>query len=111
MKDFYDIYYIANNFSFDGRKLQEAIFETLQNRGTDYDKDTFNNIMGLPSFDVVNMRWKAFLKKSRLPNLGFSLAVEMIQTFLQPAFEAVVSEKEFFGQWDYSIKKWLIIMD
>lgn len=42
MKDFYDIYYIAKHFIFDGRKLQ--------------DKDTFDNIIALPGFDVVNTR-------------------------------------------------------
>ena len=31
MKDFYDIYYLAMTFDFDGRKLQEAIYETLMN--------------------------------------------------------------------------------
>lgn len=28
MKDFYDKYYLSNMFDFDGRKLQEAMFET-----------------------------------------------------------------------------------
>jgi len=36
MKDFLDIYYMATTFNFDGRKLQEAIYETLTNRGTPY---------------------------------------------------------------------------
>jgi len=32
MKDFYDIYYLALTFDFDGEKLKNAIFETLKNR-------------------------------------------------------------------------------
>ena len=40
MKDFYDIYYLANNFDFEGRKLQEAIVETMNNRARRYDKNT-----------------------------------------------------------------------
>ena len=36
MKDFYDIYYIATTFDFEGRKLQEALYETLSNRGRAY---------------------------------------------------------------------------
>lgn len=39
MKDFYDIYYLSRTFDFEGAKLQTAIFETLQRRGTHYDKD------------------------------------------------------------------------
>ncbi|MBE6968569.1 MAG: nucleotidyl transferase AbiEii/AbiGii toxin family protein, partial [Ruminococcaceae bacterium] len=38
MKDFYDIYYLSQTFDFDGLKLQTAIQETLQNRGTAYEK-------------------------------------------------------------------------
>ena len=41
MKDFYDVYYLARTFDFDGAKLQTAIFETLQRRGTPDDKDSF----------------------------------------------------------------------
>lgn len=32
MKDFFDIYYLATSNNFEGRKLQEAIFETLENK-------------------------------------------------------------------------------
>ena len=38
MKDFYDIYYLAQTLDFDGAELQLAIFETLQNRRTPYEK-------------------------------------------------------------------------
>lgn len=37
MKDFYDIYYLSRTFNFEGAKLQAAIFETLQRRGTPFD--------------------------------------------------------------------------
>ena len=41
MKDFYDIYYLSQMFDFDGVQLQSAIEETLRNRGTKYDEDSF----------------------------------------------------------------------
>lgn len=44
MKDFYDIYYWSRIFDFEGRVLQEAIFETLQHRGTSYEKDSMEQI-------------------------------------------------------------------
>lgn len=47
MKDFYDIYYLSRTFNFDGLKLQTAIQETLQNRGTAYEKDSFERIIAL----------------------------------------------------------------
>ena len=39
MKDFYDIYYLSRTFNFDEERLQSAIFNTLQRRGTPYDRD------------------------------------------------------------------------
>lgn len=45
MKDYYDLYFIASTFDFDGPILQEAIIETLQNRGTVYDVASFGEIL------------------------------------------------------------------
>lgn len=45
MKDFYDIYYLARTFDFDGAKLQTAISRTLERRGTLYEKDNFRRIL------------------------------------------------------------------
>jgi len=106
MKDFYDIYYLARTFDFEGRRLQEAIFETLQNRGTSYDRDTFDNIEGLISFETMNTRWRAFLKKIKTPELDFHDVLTAIQVFLKPVFEAVIEEREFFGQWSCEEEKW-----
>ncbi len=63
MKDFYDIYYLATNFDFDGRKLQEAISETLSNRGTPYEKDSVAGIVRLTKDVEVKKRWNNFCKK------------------------------------------------
>lgn len=30
MKDYFDIYFLANTFDIDGRRLQEAIYETIK---------------------------------------------------------------------------------
>ena len=44
MKDFFDIYYLSSMFDFEGRKLQEALWQTLQHRGTPYESDSFQRI-------------------------------------------------------------------
>ena len=63
MKDFYDIYYLATNFDFDGRKLQEAIYETLSNRATPYEKDSIAVIARLTKDVEMQKRWDNFCKK------------------------------------------------
>jgi hypothetical protein len=71
MKDYYDLYFIAHTFDFDGRKLQEAIMQTLQNRGTDYDCSSFNEIISFSENDAMLVKWRQFIKRTKLPNVEF----------------------------------------
>ncbi len=105
MKDFYDIYYIARTFDFDGAKLQRAIFETLQRRGTPYDRDSFKRVVALAEDEDMQKRWKYFLKNIKDDTLKFTIVIDEIQTFLEPVFEAIVNEDEWQEQWNF-IMKW-----
>ena len=99
MKDFYDIYYLAKAFDFDGARLQTAIFETLQRRGTPYDKDSFKRIVALTEDEDMQKRWKYFLKNIKYDTLEFSVVIDEIQKFLEPVFEAIVNEDEWQEHW------------
>ncbi len=59
MKDFYDIYYLSRTFDFDGMKLQMALQETLQNRGTAYEKNSFERIVALADDAELLKHWNA----------------------------------------------------
>ncbi len=106
MKDFYDIYYLARTFDFEGANLQTAIFKTLQQRGTPYNKDSFKRITALADDEDMLKRWKYFLKNIKNDTLEFSSVIAKIREFLEPAFEAIVNGKEFNGIWNYSNAKW-----
>ena len=99
MKDFYDIYYLARTFDFDGAILQTAIFETLQRRGTTYDKDCFKRIVALAKDEDMQKRWKYFLKNIKDDTLLFTVVIDEIRTFLEPVFEAIVNEDEWQKEW------------
>ena len=107
MKDFYDIYYLARTFDYDGVKLQTAIFETLQRRGTPYERDSFKRVAALAEDENMQKRWKYFLKNIKDDTLGFSIVINEIQTFLDPVFEAIVNEDEWNRRWDSGLTKWL----
>jgi predicted nucleotidyltransferase component of viral defense system len=107
MKDFYDIYYLSRTFDFDGAKLQTAIFETLQRRGTPYDRDSFKRIIALVEDEDMQKRWKYFLKNIKDNTLGFSIVIEEIQNFLEPVFDAIMNEKEWQNIWKSNARKWL----
>lgn len=106
MKDFYDIYYLARTFDFDGAKLQTAIARTLERRGTPYDKDSFKRIIALADDVDIQKRWKYFLKNVKDDTLEFSVVTDEIQKFLEPVFEAVANEDEWQKDWKSNISSW-----
>jgi predicted nucleotidyltransferase component of viral defense system len=106
MKDFYDIYYLASSFKFEGRKLQEAIYETLSQRGTPYEPDSVIVIQRLIDNNEIINRWKNFCNKILKYELDFRKVVELIVIFIEPPFQAIVNEDEFFGTWDYEKRQY-----
>lgn len=106
MKDFYDIYYLSRTFDFEGIKLQNAVFETLQRRGTPYDKDSFKRIVALAEDENMQKRWRYFLKNIKDDTLEFSVVIAEIQTFLESVFDAIVNEDKWQQDWKSSIRRW-----
>ena len=106
MKDFYDIYYLSKTFDFDGLKLQTAILETLQNRGTAYEKDSFAHILSLAEDMDMQTKWRYFLKTLRSPTMEFSQVIQGIQRFLSPVWESIVSEDELLDCWNAETASW-----
>lgn len=105
MKDFYDIYYLSRTFDFEGSKLQAALFETLERRGTPYELDSFKRVVALAEDEDMQKRWKYFLKNIKDNTLEFSVVIAEIQTFLEPVFDAIVNEEEWQEWWSF-ITKW-----
>ena len=107
MKDFYDIYYLATTFNFEGRKLQEAIYETLSNRGTPHEKDSIAVIARLSDNVEIQKRWNNFCKKVLKYELDIRVVIDTIIDFTLPPYQSIVSEEEFFRSWSYKDKKYI----
>ena len=107
MKDFYDIYYLSRTFDFDGLKLQTAIQETLQNRGTAYEKDSLDRILALADDEDMQTKWRYFMKTLGNPEILFSAVMDGIQLFMQPVWDSIIQEKELLGRWDAQKLIWL----
>lgn len=106
MKDFYDIYYLSNMFDFDGRKLQEAIFETLQNRGTTYSRDSLDKIKAFANDAQMISKWNLYLHTIKMPEIKFKTVIESLYTFLEPIWDAVINEGELFKVWNKNESNW-----
>ena len=63
MKDYYDIYYLANKFDFDGVTLTEALKKTFENRNHNFTIEQFEQMLEFDSDDAMQKKWKAFIKK------------------------------------------------
>ena len=105
MKDFYDIYYLARTFDFEGVKLRAAIFETLKKRQTPYDRDSFKRILALSEDEDMQKRWRYFLKNIKDGTLEFAVVIKEMQKFLEPVFDAIVDEEEWKKNWTFK-QKW-----
>lgn len=100
MKDYYDIFYLANTFSFEGRKLQEAIFETLQKRRTPYELGSLERIYSFKNDYEVKKKWGLFIKNTLKKNVDFETVLKAIYDFLTPVYTAILAEDEFFKVWN-----------
>ena len=107
MKDFYDIYYLALTFDFDGTKLQTAMFETLQQRGTPHEANSFDRVVSLANDLDMQSKWKYFLKNIKNEALDFVVVIEGIKAFLEPVYEAIICENEWQKMWDCNRKMWV----
>lgn len=106
MKDIYDIYYLSNMFDFDGRVLQQAIFETLQNRGTAYERDSFDRVIALADNKDIQVRWRQYLRRLKMDDLNLNVVMSCIRNFIGPVWYAVANEDECHMHWDSSKNEW-----
>ena len=106
MKDFYDIYYLAQTFDFNGQKLCKAVKETLHNRKTEYGKDSFDHIRQLVDNHDIQTRWKYFQKTLNQTGLSLPDVMRLIDVFLYPVFDSLVSGEVFFKRWDAGCREW-----
>lgn len=104
MKDFYDIWTLANHFKFDGVTLQRAIERTFQNRNTELPDESsviFSN-------EFVNQKaeqWISFGRKIRgKESIEMAQVVQLLREFLIPVIraskQAILFKKTWTGNWD-----------
>lgn len=107
MKDYYDIYYLANKFNFDGTVLTEALRKTFENRGHTFTTDQFEQVMAFDSDDAMQKKWKAFCRKIDTKTDDYGTVLKTIKTFLTKPFTSAVEGKKFIKQWSAANSEWM----
>ncbi|MCI8941059.1 MAG: nucleotidyl transferase AbiEii/AbiGii toxin family protein [Lachnospiraceae bacterium] len=107
MKDYYDIYYLANKFDFDGVTLTEALRKTFENRRHSFTLEQFWQITAFDDDEAMQKKWKAFIRKIDSKTDDYSTVLKTIKVFLAKPFTAAVGRKEFTEQWYAANNEWM----
>lgn len=102
VKDYYDIWMLADSVEFDGTELRDAIRATFDRRDTDVPY-TRPNVLGdeYTSQETTRAQWAVFAKKMSASGADapadFSGVVERVSNFLMPA--AAAARESFELTW------------
>ena len=107
MKDYYDIYYLANKFDFDGATLTEALKKTFENRGHSFTVEQFEQVMGFDRDGSMQKKWKAFVRKIDTKTDDYGTVLKTIKEFLTEPFRAAVKSGAFTEQWSAANGEWM----
>ena len=106
MKDYYDIYYLANKFDFDGVVLTEALKKTFENRGHVFTVDQFEQVMAFENDEAMQKKWKAFCRKIDTKTDSYSIGLRTIRSFWRKPIVAAIDKKPFNEHWTAARNTW-----
>ncbi len=106
MKDYYDIYYLANKFDFDGATLTEALRKTFENRGHTFTVEQFEQVMAFDGDDAMQKKWKAFARKIDTKTDDYGTVLRTIKEFLTEPFMSAIEATVYSGCWSALKGKW-----
>jgi len=103
MKDFHDVWALAQAFAFEGRALQRAVAHCFERRETPWTPE-LPDVLGVGFYDDgdVQSRWEAYLRAGDFrhsPPGAFHVVGERIRSFLGPVREAILADAPFEGSW------------
>jgi hypothetical protein len=102
MKDFFDVWFLAMNFEFEGLLLARATKATFERRQTELPNTAPLALTKSFSEDEAKVKqWKAFLSKAALQPKMTTLGevVEVIASFVEPPLEAAAKGRQFTAIW------------
>ena len=106
MKDYYDIYYLANKFDFDGALLAEAMKKTFANRNHSFTVEQFEQVMAFDGDEAMRKKWKAFCRKTDIKTDDYITVLKAIRSLLSEPFAASVEGRNYVKRWSGSENRW-----
>lgn len=101
LKDFFDLWLLSQQYTFDGMTLSSAVSQTFQNRQTAINPQPIALTAAFANDAIKQTQWKGFLRKSRLDIAPPQLAdvVDAIGGFLLPLASVLAEGRTFDSTW------------
>ena len=90
MKDYYDLYYILTHFEFDKDTLAEAMKKTFENRNHHFTIEQYDQVMSFGEDEAMKKKWQAFIKKTKLEFIEYSVVVDTINAELHDVVNKII---------------------
>lgn len=103
MKDIYEVYLLLENQNIEGRVLQEAVLEVFDLRRTRIEKDILILSKQFYLDPQRNQQWSTFIGDH---SGTFEQVIKRFQNAMQPIYQVILSEDEFFGNWNFQLLEW-----
>ncbi|MCH8814527.1 MAG: nucleotidyl transferase AbiEii/AbiGii toxin family protein [Chloroflexi bacterium] len=102
IKDFYDMFVLANGFEFGGQPLAASVAATFERRQTPVDAPL--PVALTPRFyadEARSARWRTYIHRSSLPGApaDFAAVGELLGAFLTPVWNALAANRPFEQRW------------
>ncbi|MBE9146279.1 nucleotidyl transferase AbiEii/AbiGii toxin family protein [Planktothrix mougeotii] len=112
MKDFYDIFYLSENFVFNQKTLAHAIQATFNHRKTAIPSD-IPYCLTIEFSQAKQQSWIAFLKEKQIKNTSenFQDIISRLKGFLEPVYQSIIENKTSDYVWDFTDFSWGKIED
>jgi len=98
MKDFYDLWFLSQQFEFDGNTLVAAIRATFARRKTKLPEST-PDALTIAFSEMKSVQWGAFLRKSKLPQLEMAAVIDAIRQFADAPLAHASRSESFPKHW------------
>lgn len=89
MKDFWDIAFLLENFLIPDEELLDALNATFEKRGTPRPAEPVVFSSSFPCSEAALTRWKAFLKRSHLPDQDWGETLATIRDRIRPLYKSL----------------------
>jgi predicted nucleotidyltransferase component of viral defense system len=100
MKDYFDLWILAQHTDFHGDTLRQAIRATFERRKTILPRETPFGLTDAFAQDARKQaQWQAFLKKNRLQALALNDVIAALVAFMLPVIKAANTNAVFADNW------------